>query len=129
MKEKIINVKKDLILIGICVILGLIALFIYKVQLTQGGYVTVSVDGDVVATYSLAEDGEYRIDVDDTSYNILCIDNGTAAIIEASCPDKLCVNMGRIKNNGESIVCLPNKVVVTVVDENSEDETLDGIAK
>ena len=35
-----------------------------------------------------------------------------------NCPDKICVNHAAISKKGETIVCLPHKVVVEVVDEN-----------
>ena len=44
------------------------------------------------------------------------IENGKADMISADCPDKLCVNQHAISSNGETIVCLPNKVVVEVED-------------
>ena len=39
---------------------------------------------------------------------------------DADCPDRLCVKQGRIKKVGESIVCLPHKVVIEIVGEKEE---------
>ena len=39
---------------------------------------------------------------------------------DADCPDKLCVRQGKIHRNGETITCLPNKLTVTVIDEEGE---------
>ena len=33
---------------------------------------------------------------------------------DADCPDKLCVKTGEIRLSGESIACVPNRVVVTL---------------
>jgi hypothetical protein len=49
-------------------------------------------------------------------------------MIEADCPDKLCMHQNAISLAGENIVCLPNKVVCTVVDE-TEDAAFDAIVK
>ena len=46
--------------------------------------------------------------------NTLVIAGGTARVIEASCPDQICVRRGAVQYAGESIVCLPHKLVVTV---------------
>ena len=46
---------------------------------------------------------------------------------EADCPDKLCVHQKAISAENESIVCLPNRVVVTVT--NSKKEGMDGFAQ
>ncbi len=42
------------------------------------------------------------------------IENGTAYLSDANCPDKLCVHQGKISRTGEVITCLPNKLTVTV---------------
>lgn len=47
-------------------------------------------------------------------------------MIEADCPDKLCVHQGYISRVGEVLVCIPNKVVVEIKSDDSEKE-LDGI--
>ena len=37
-------------------------------------------------------------------------------IRQADCPDRLCVHMGKIGLNGQSLVCLPHEVVVEIQD-------------
>lgn len=45
----------------------------------------------------------------------------------ADCPDHLCVKQKAISKGGESIICLPNKVVVTVKSDMKSD--IDSISK
>ena len=80
----------------------------------QSAEVRVTVDGTVYGTYPLDTDTTVRIG-DDTTYNILVIQSGEAWVSEASCPDKICVNKGKIQYDGQSIICLPNKVVIETV--------------
>ena len=103
--------KRDLILIGIIVVV--IAAVCLTVFLTKedGACVIVRIDGKQEATYSLLEDGEYSLN-DGT--NILCIRDGKAFLTDANCPDQLCIKQGRIDQTGESITCLPNRLTVTV---------------
>ena len=61
----------------------------------------------------------------DGSYNLLVIQDGKADVTEASCPDGICVNHRAISKQGQSIVCLPNKVVVEI--ENGEESDLDAV--
>jgi hypothetical protein len=41
--------------------------------------------------------------------------DGRVRMVDSACPDKLCVKTGWISSPGESIVCLPNRVVIEVV--------------
>ncbi len=86
--------------------------------------VVVTIDGEVYGTYPLSEDRTERIELPDGSYNILIISDGYADVSEASCPDQICVKHNHIRYSKESIVCLPNKVVVTV--EGGKENEIDG---
>lgn len=57
--------------------------------------------------------------------NILQIKEGKADMTEADCPDKLCVHQKAVSKNGESIICLPNKVVIEV--KSSEQSAYDAV--
>lgn len=72
--------------------------------------VIVTIDGVEYGTYDLMED--QTISIQDS--NTLVIENGTANMTEADCPDRLCVHQKAISRDGESIICLPNKVVATI---------------
>lgn len=48
------------------------------------------------------------------SYNIVTILNGTVSVTEASCKNQVCVQHAPISRSGESIICLPNKLVVRI---------------
>ena len=76
----------------------------------EAGRVVVEVDGEVFGEYELNENQEVLIN----ETNILMIENGEANMYEANCPDQICVKHVPISKNGETIVCLPNKVVVTI---------------
>ena len=58
------------------------------------------------------------------------IENGSVVMEWADCPDQLCVNHRSISRDGESIICLPNRVVVSIegTDGKNEENSLDGIA-
>ena len=55
------------------------------------------------------------------------IKDGKADMIHADCPDKICVHQKAVSAENETIVCLPNKIVVTVT--NSNEEGMDGFAQ
>lgn len=78
---------------------------------------TVSVDGKVTEAYSLNNDFEKLIETNNKNYtNYLIVRDGVAFISEANCPDKICVAHRGIKSEGETIVCLPHKLVIAITD-------------
>ena len=103
--------KMDFILVLTVVILAVGGLLIYNILgQKEAGKVMVEVDGEVYGEYELHENQEVLIN--DT--NVLLIENGQANMCEANCPDQICVDHVAVSKNGETIVCLPNKVVVTI---------------
>lgn len=115
-----LNLKKnDWILVGIILVVACFTFLLHEVVGGKGANcVTIKVAGEIEGVYSLSEDREIVIN---NGTNILQIKNGKADMIEADCPDKLCVNQKAVSKNNENIICLPNKVIVEVSSsENSE---------
>ncbi len=110
--------KKDLILVLVVLILAVAVYFWQSTMKTSGNeQVVVRIDGVEAGSYDLNQDQEISLN---NGTNILVIKDGVADMIEADCPDKLCVDQRSISKNHESIICLPNKVVVEVI---SSDES------
>ena len=84
-----------------------------------GDTVTVTVDGDTFGTYPLAVNTSVDI-VTEGGHNRLVIQDGKAYMESADCPDGICVAHSKIFRDGESIVCLPHKVVITVVSDDED---------
>ena len=91
---------------------GALAVFLYATR-QDGGYVSVQMDGQTVMELPLSEDTQVLLG-EDGHTNTLVIRNGTAQVMEADCPDQICVRQGAVQYEGESIVCLPHKLVVSV---------------
>lgn len=104
--------KNDWILVMVILVLAGIGFFIYTSYGRQNaGFVKVTVDGELFGMYSLEKEQEIKIN--DTNY--LIIRDGQADMIEADCPDQICVDHKTISKNKETIVCLPNKVIAEIV--------------
>ena len=58
----------------------------------------------------------------DLGTNVIEIKDGKVYVSEADCPDKLCVKQGPISKAGETIVCLPHKLVVRITSNDFNDE-------
>ena len=113
MTKKILRHKADIILVLSLLLVSALLVVLMLANRTEGSFVTVEVDGVLVATYSLSENGEWRIG----ETNTIVIEDGFVYMKEADCPTESCIRTGRIRYVGESIVCLPNKVTVAIIGE------------
>lgn len=88
-----------------------------------GEQVAVYVDGRRQEMHALQEDAVFLIQDSEGNENLVVIENKTVRVEEANCPDRLCVRQGRISRSGESIICLPHRVVVAVEGREGKRET------
>ena len=120
--------KRDILLIaGILAVAVCAGLLLegYRRISTKEPVAVVTVNGVEYGRYPLDQDRTERIELPDGSYNIMVIEDGTVDVSDASCPDRICVNHNKISKRNESIVCLPNRVIVQI--ENGEDAGLDAV--
>lgn len=119
-KKALLNHKNDILLATGILLLAAICFLIFSFSMKEGKYALVTVDGEQVYKHSLNEDDETVIlgaNSSNGEQNVLVIKDGKAFVKSANCPDKICVSHRKISKTGETIVCLPHKVVVSVVEE------------
>ncbi|MBO4412157.1 MAG: NusG domain II-containing protein [Lachnospiraceae bacterium] len=108
--------RKDILLIGgLLLVSGLLFLGVLLFR-KPGNAVSVQVNGQEIARYDLSRDIETVIRTEDGE-NTLVIRNGEARITHADCRDQICVHRGAVSDGGETIVCLPHKLVIAVEGE------------
>jgi hypothetical protein len=113
------RIKNDMIFIAVLLAVALVAGLALLVFKGEGDTVTVTVDGQVWGEYALDSDLTVEIAVGE-NLNLLVIEDGKAYVKYASCPDGICSAHRPVWRDGESIICLPNKVVVLVTSKNEE---------
>lgn len=116
--------KNDILLVLAVLILGGAFMVYTQFFRPQGGEVVVSEDGYELYRLPLKEEARVHIG-DDEKFNILVVSGGEAYIEDASCPDHICVKSGGVSFEGQTIVCLPNKVVISI--EGGQGSELDGV--
>lgn len=110
--------RNDILLILFFLIIGLVTLVWIHAHAKSGAQIRVSIDNKEYGTYSL--DKNQTITINQNHWeNVLVIKNNTAVMTKADCPDKICVNHAAISKKGETIVCLPHKVVVEVINQGN----------
>lgn len=119
--EKLNFQKADLLVIAAIILFAVLvaAPFFFSDQCDEGATVQIYQNGRLIREVSLQENttltvpGEYQ--------NVVQIQDGRVAIIEADCPGNDCVHTGQVSTPGASIVCLPNRVEIRIVGSGGVD--------
>ena len=109
--------RNDIILAAALLLAAAAGLLFWHFSRTEGTAVAVNINGVQTAVYSLSEDREVVITTGENQEhrNVLVIRDHQASIREADCPDSICVKTRAASRVGETIVCLPHKLVVEIL--------------
>ncbi len=124
MKNK--TLKNDILLILALLVLAGAAYGILRLTREPGNEAAVTVDGQLVLTVPLSREATVTVGENRGFRNVVEVSGGRVRVTDADCPDRLCVRQGWIRYSGESIVCLPHKLVVTV---RGSEHDLDAVAR
>ncbi len=102
---------RDFLIILIILIPAMIFLVIKSSD--NGGYAEFSYNGKIVKTVSLSEDTELTV-----NGVVFIIEDNSVSVSSSPCPDKICVKSGKIAKNGETIICLPERIAVRIISED-----------
>lgn len=120
--------KKDMILIAAVLAISLISLAAIKMTQKDGKEVIVTVDGKEVYKTSIKKDQIYQIP-EENGTNVMQIKDGKVTMKKADCKDQICAEHKAIEKSGETIVCLPHKVVIEIRSEDGKEQELDGVTQ
>lgn len=112
--------KWDLVLLIVLLLLSLLPEGVFILsgsdRMLEGTKAVVQVNGSVYKEIPLSEHhgtDTFTIQTAD-GYNTVVVKDQKIGIIEADCPDKICIQEGFIRNPGETTVCLPHKVMIEI---------------
>lgn len=91
-------------------------------ELYQDGKLIKRIDLDAVT-----EPYTFKVEDTEDDYNIVEVHPGEIGITEASCPDKICIYMGFVNTPGIPITCLPNRLVIRIVQDDPAEDGLDSV--
>ncbi|MBP3706540.1 MAG: NusG domain II-containing protein [Clostridia bacterium] len=101
--------KGDKLVIIFCaffIVLSFVLLFFLK---SPGKTIVVTKDNKQVYKGQLSSDKKINLDK-----NTVVIKDGAVFMEYSSCKNQICVKHKRISEKGESIICLPNKVIIEI---------------
>lgn len=128
MRKRVIAVVVVIVLLVVASVVSIIYMKSGKSNGSKTAYIYR--DNELLRTVSLNDVKNpytFRIEYGDGDYNEILVENGRIKIADASCPDKLCVNMGFISQPLMPITCLPNHLVIRIVNDGEESPSLDGV--
>lgn len=103
-------------------------IYIKKMALNQGEkYISIQINGEKYKKITFPDDKKVRyLDIDtEYGFNRLEIHRDKLQVVDADCPDKLDVKQGFIKDEGDILVCLPNRLVIEIKGENPVEQDID----
>lgn len=116
------KIKNDIILAVIVIAVAAVGLLLLNIFKTEGSFAVIKIDGKETERYPLSVNTEVVIETGDNGRNTLVIEDNKAFMKDANCPDKICEGHSKISYKGETIVCLPHKVVIEIVTAEATDE-------
>ena len=123
--------KNNIILLVCLLLIGAVLYPLMNRVGSEGEYALIEVDGAEYARVDLSQDTVFTVTTP-TGTNTIQVKNHEISVDSADCPDKICVNHAAIHRSGENIVCLPHKLVITIISDNakeSEEPTIDAVAE
>ena len=105
--------------IGVAVIVSVMLICVAWIFLQDKGKVSgnvaeIRVNNEVVQTLDLNKNTRITVKGKNNITLIVVVDNGSVYAESSECPDKICVNKGRISKEYETIVCLPARTIIEI---------------
>jgi hypothetical protein len=124
--------KADFLLFFIFIAVAALIAAVPLVRSSDGApRVRIIAQGELAGIYPLDSDNEIEIERDGHR-NVVVIKDNTVHMDYSDCKNQVCVNTGKISKAGETIVCLPNYVIVEIVSSKEggeDDEAIDAVVK
>ena len=80
----------------------------------EGVKAVVQVGGQGKQELDLSQDQEFWVGDPEIGRNLIRVEDGAVMVVQADCPDKICVHTGPISQEGEVIACLPHGVIIYI---------------
>lgn len=107
--------KADIILAVLLTVLSFTAVTVTAFTKENGKKVIISVDNKSVYELPLNVDNTVVVE-NKYGTNTVVIKDGEVTVMDADCPDKYCQNHVAISKKGDTIACLPHRLVVEIGD-------------
>lgn len=107
----------DRVLAAIILIFGVVAVAWWLRPASGDLVAEIKLNGQVIKTINLSqvqEPYQFTIHAGQEQYNVVRVERGRIRVVEANCPNQIDVKQGWITAPGQTIVCLPHRLVITI---------------
>ena len=120
--------KADIVLFCALILAAVLSAAAFMMRLSDeaAGEVVITLDGSPYGTYPLSENREIEIS-GDHFHNTVLIENGSVIMKYSDCRNQVCVEHAPISRSGESIICLPHKLVISI--RGGKEADIDAVAR
>ncbi len=117
--------KNDFLLLFVVAVLGLVSYVLFRADPAATNKVLViRKDQQVVQRIQLKKttaEKKLLVPVADGEIAI-AYDKDGAKVLSSPCPDKVCIHQGKITHSGQTIACVPEKVLITITTDAKEND-------
>lgn len=118
--------KWDIIIIAALMVLSFIPEIVFGVILGKeynSTYAEITIAGELYRNVPLSVHKGTEIIELESKYgkHVIEIKDNNIGVIDSDCPDKICMNPSYINKPGESLVCLPNRVMIEIKGDIEDD--------
>ena len=113
-----IKTKTWVLILGGVLLLALLSCMILYTRPAPGTVANIFLDGTAVRSVDLSqvtEPFEFTLTAaGGQGFNVIRVEPGRIAVIDADCPDRVCVDAGWLSDSASPIVCLPHRLVIRI---------------
>lgn len=114
--------KADKILIFSLILISVIAIVLLNINKNNGKKANVYYDNELILTIDLTKKEKQTFNVKGYNGDVhILVNNGKIKVDQEKSPLNLCSKQGYISSSYETIVCLPNKIVIKITDKEKID--------
>ena len=127
MRSRQILKTKDVILLAILLIVAIVSFFIIHSKPNENLEAVIVKDNQTYKIINLNEvEQPYQINIDGSIPVIISVEKNSIYFKNSECPDKICVNTGRLSKAGDIAVCLPAKISIELRGNQKEFDSITG---
>ena len=118
--------KFDIVVIIVTIVTAILAFLLYNVfnsSKNEGKIAEIYYKNELIKQVELNDTEEYEFSVENHPNVIFKVyTNGSIEFHQSDCPDKVCINSGRLSVVGQNAACLPNLMFLKIVSANEKND-------